>query len=572
MNISIIKKSSLILLATLFAVVGLMTAFPAPTSALSGSDFNAARIIDDPIFFDSNRMGVWDVQNFLNSKVPVCDTNGDKMRGSVTRRDYAASKGVSPPFTCLKDYRQDTPDKPGDQYCRGLGGGNKSAAQIIKDVADVCSISPMVLIVLLQKEQSLITDDWPWPVQYRSATGFGCPDTAACDSQYYGFFNQVYSAGRQFQVYAQKPQLFGYRAGRSNYIQYNPNTGCSGTGVSIMGNSTAGLYNYTPYQPNPAALNNLYGTGDGCSSYGNRNFWRLYYDWFGSPITSACAYDNALPVITDVAMRKIYPNVDSGNLIIYSGTNTQCIESHTWGDNFSSWKLNTASNQKVLIPNDCALKFADLSGDGKDEPVLVCFRNTGSGKVEFHVWNYDMRGWIVHGISNLPVVDPNSIAIDFGDLNGDGKDEPIAIGYRNTSSGKVELHLWNDGLQSWQSHITTNLPVIDPANMNIGFADMNGDGADEAIAIGVGNTATGRIEFHVWNPGQWSWQGHYVSNQPLVNMNQFGIVFGNFRGRGADQGVLVGKQQTATGRIEFHVWNDGFGSWSSHNASNQTTF
>ncbi len=29
-------------------------------------------------------------------------------------------------------------------------------------------------------------------------------------------------------------------------------------------------------------MNNLYGTGDGCSAYGNRNFWRMYTDWFGS--------------------------------------------------------------------------------------------------------------------------------------------------------------------------------------------------------------------------------------------------------------------------------------------------
>jgi hypothetical protein len=43
------------------------------------------------------------------------------------------------------------------------------------------------------------------------------------------------------------------------------------------------LYDYTPYTPNAAALNNLYGTGDACSSYGNRNFWRYYSDWFGNP-------------------------------------------------------------------------------------------------------------------------------------------------------------------------------------------------------------------------------------------------------------------------------------------------
>jgi hypothetical protein len=37
-----------------------------------------------------------------------------------------------------------------------------------------------------------------------------------------------------------------------------------------------------PYQPNQAALNNLYGIGDGCSAYGNRNFWRIFTGWFGS--------------------------------------------------------------------------------------------------------------------------------------------------------------------------------------------------------------------------------------------------------------------------------------------------
>jgi hypothetical protein len=52
--------------------------------------------------------------------------------------------------------------------------------------------------------------------------------------------------------------------------------------VNIQTQATAGLYNYTPYQPNSAALANLSGTGDSCSAYGNRNFWRYFNDWFGS--------------------------------------------------------------------------------------------------------------------------------------------------------------------------------------------------------------------------------------------------------------------------------------------------
>ena len=46
---------------------------------------------------------------------------------------------------------------------------------------------------------------------------------------------------------------------------------CGTSSVYIQNQATAGLYNYTPYQPNAAALANLYGTGDSCSAYGNRN-------------------------------------------------------------------------------------------------------------------------------------------------------------------------------------------------------------------------------------------------------------------------------------------------------------
>lgn len=572
MYIQTLKHLSLGITATVLLASVITLATPSLASALSGSDFQAGRIIDDPVFFDSNRMAAQDIQNFLNSKVPVCDTNGTKPHNGTTRAAYAATKGVSPPFVCLKDYRQDVPTTNGDQYCSGIGAAtNRTAAEIIKIVSDACFISPMVLITTLQKEQSLVTDEWPWPVQYQKATGYGCPDTAECASEYGGFFKQVYHAARQFHIYAQRPELFSYRPNRTSYVQYNPNSGCSGTQVSMVGQATAGLYNYTPYQPNQAALANLYGTGDGCSAYGNRNFWRLYNDWFGSPVTSACGFERNQPVIGDVKLRKKYSNIDSGALVLYNGTATNCIESHTWGGGFTSWIENTASNQKMLIPNDCTFKYADLNADGRDEPLLICFQNTGSGKVEFHVWNYDMKGWIVHAISNLPAIDPAKTAFEFADMNGDGRDEPIAINYRNSGSGNVEFHYWNDGLQSWRSHVITNLPGIDPNDMNIVFGDLDGNGVDEAMAVGVASTSTGKIEFHVWAPGQWAWDRHVVSNQSLVNMSNFSIIFGNFRGHGPDQGVLIGKQSTSSGRIEFHTWEPGMTAWAAHHASHQPT-
>jgi len=252
--------------------------------ALSGSEFNASRIISDGVFFNSTTMGANEIQAFLNAKLPVCDTYGTQLRGSVTRAAYGTSLGVPPPYTCLKDFSQTIPSKSPDAYCTGsIWGATKSAAQIIADVSQACGINPQVLIDMLQKEQSLVTDDWPWPIQYRSATGYGCPDTAACDSQYYGFFNQVYNAARQIKRYVALPNSFNFASGRTSLVSYQANRpDCGGSYLTLQNSATAALYNYTPYQPNAAALANLYGTGDACSAYGNRNFWRLFRDWFGS--------------------------------------------------------------------------------------------------------------------------------------------------------------------------------------------------------------------------------------------------------------------------------------------------
>lgn len=260
-------------------------------SALSGNEFRAGRIIDDSVMFNGDAMSASEIQNFLNAKLPSCDTNGSQASSHwydaagryYTRAEWGSINGYPAPYTCLKDYSESTPSKAADTYCaNNYTGGAKSAAQIINDVSRACNVSQKSLLVLLQKEQGLVTDDWPWSIQYRSATGFGCPDTAACDSTYYGFFNQVYNAARQFQRYVKQSSLFNYRSGVTSYVQYNPNAGCGGANIYIENPATAALYNYTPYQPNASALNNLYGSGDACGAYGNRNFWRMFNDWFGS--------------------------------------------------------------------------------------------------------------------------------------------------------------------------------------------------------------------------------------------------------------------------------------------------
>ncbi|WP_394771443.1 hypothetical protein [Lacisediminihabitans sp.] len=233
-----------------------------PASAAAASDWNPGYIVSDANFYDGTALSAPGVQNFLQTRNSGCSTG----------------------WVCILNYTQDTPSMPGTAYCSPMtGNSGESAASIIARVGAACNISQKTLLVLLEKEQGLISSHSPSASAWAHATGFNCPDTAPCNPAYAGFFYQVYYGARQLQVYRAFPGSFNYKARAVNNILYSPNSACGSSPVYIANDATAALYIYTPYQPNAAALANMYGIGDGCSSYGNRNFWRLWSDWFGSP-------------------------------------------------------------------------------------------------------------------------------------------------------------------------------------------------------------------------------------------------------------------------------------------------
>lgn len=160
-------------------------------------------------------------------------------------------------------------------YAKTFNG--QTAAKVIWQAARDYRINPQVIIVLLQKEQSLITGT-ATSTRLRKATGYGCPDTAACNSKYYGFVNQVRNAASLFRTVL-NGGWSNYPAYTTRYIQYSPRANCGGTYVYIENRATSALYRYTPYQPNAAAIS---GGGDSCSAYGNRNFFNYFQKWFGS--------------------------------------------------------------------------------------------------------------------------------------------------------------------------------------------------------------------------------------------------------------------------------------------------
>nr|WP_246383222.1 VCBS repeat-containing protein [Microbacterium proteolyticum] len=413
------------------AVLVALPATVSPTSSASAAnaaDWNAGNIIDDAVFYDSNAMSSGEIQTFMERQVRSCQSG----------------------YTCIKDYRQNTDNRPADRYCDGYSGrANESASTIIDRVARSCGISQKSLLVLLQKEQGLITSTSPSAWNYSAATGQGCPDTAPCDASTSGFFYQVYYAARQFEIYRLSPTSWGYQAGRYNNILYNPNGNCGTQRVYIENQATAGLYIYTPYVPNQAALNNLYGTGDGCSAYGNRNFWRTFTDWFGST-----RYTPKLPQYGEDP--SVVAVDASGSVLSYPFKNS------AWGA-----RVRTAGG---VAGTDRVLSMGDFDGDGRRDMIVIDEAKT--------VW---LRPLAEQG-NDLP---PKRIDVDWsdapfisaaGDADGDGAPDV----YTTTKDGRL-LFWKGTGYGTFAAPRQVGSGWTGYTAF-VGGSDITGDGAPDLLA------------------------------------------------------------------------------------------
>ena len=133
-----------------------------------------------------------------------------------------------------------------------------SAAQIIYDSAQVYKINPKYILVLLQKEQSLVVDSTPTQRQMDWATGYAVCDSCSMDDpviqKFKGFKKQVSRATWRTRYYIEHPSEFRYQIGQTYNID--------GIEVTLKNSATVALFTYTPH------------------IHGNYNFWRIWNDWF----------------------------------------------------------------------------------------------------------------------------------------------------------------------------------------------------------------------------------------------------------------------------------------------------
>ncbi|PSO43380.1 hypothetical protein BRC19_00760 [Candidatus Saccharibacteria bacterium QS_5_54_17] len=428
------RRPALYVLAGILVLVlgGIMVATNVSShkQVADADNFSPGRLIDNSVMRDTDTMSVSDIQSFLENE--MSEMGGCEERHSESNRwmDFGRD------YMCLKDYKEDpTENMPecSDKYIReefGFGSGDnryekaktmcwwkggrtnfnksdsnamntndtlgtngKSAAQLIKDVSQKHDINPQVILVLLQKEQSLVGDSWPWIIQYQSATGFGCPDSSDCDPKYRGFYNQINQAAKFFKEIMEETRGYNYYPPGETDIDYHPDDSCGNDTVDIKNLATSALYNYTPYQPNQAALDNLYGTGNSCSTYGNRNFWRDFTDWFGSPTPSQ-----------DIVLMR---NENSG--AIYVINKEENLKIHIANqDALIAWGFDELPKQNVS-PDQL-----DKYDDGGTLRRLAYERGTGKAyfaddKRAFHVRSHNQaKAWNFQ-LGNIPWLKQNTV-------------------------------------------------------------------------------------------------------------------------------------------------------------------
>lgn len=187
--------------------------------SVQGAEFDPAYLISDSEIVDYNSMNQEDIKRFL-----------EKRNGT------------------LENYL--TFDKEGLP---------KTAVQSFYEIAQKWLVNPKYLMVLVQKEQSLLEDPSPSQKQYDWATGYGVCDNCSMDDpniqRFKGFYRQVNSAAAQTRYYMDNISEFNFKPNKTYNID--------GKSVTIKNTATAGLYNYTPHL------------------HGNQNFWNLWNKYFG---------------------------------------------------------------------------------------------------------------------------------------------------------------------------------------------------------------------------------------------------------------------------------------------------
>jgi hypothetical protein len=161
-------------------------------------------------------------------------------------------------------------------------GVEKPASQIIWEACQAWSISPKVMLTMLQKEQSLLTRTSLAPRTLSRAIGAGCPNGTT--NKFPGFGKQMWYGTKLLDGYGEPqdaPRIPLYYPGIVRWDIYrHPHVKLYPRNLA-----TYKLFVYNPSIGARAPYGDLSSQAGRCT--GNANFWLIYRRYFGDPLGHA---------------------------------------------------------------------------------------------------------------------------------------------------------------------------------------------------------------------------------------------------------------------------------------------
>ena len=324
----------------------------------------------------------------------------------------------------------------------------KYAAEIIYTTAAKYQINPKFLLVTLQKEQSLVTDDTPTQKQLDWATGYGVCDSCDLNGdsllKYKGFGKQVDNAGGLIRWYYNNTD-------KSFVKKKDQNTTIDNQIIIPQSWATAFLYTYTPH------------------IHGNKNFWRIWNTWFsqiypnGTLLRSASSSEVWL--IQNNVKRKfknqatLLSRADPNMIVAVQDSE---LSNYQTGQeiSFPNYSILKTAVDFYLLDYDTLRPFAS--------PEVV--RQIGYNPDEFiAIADADIAGYPIGSTINASTTAPQGIIYQITDLNNSYylfKDTTL---YPITDKGIIAVNYKDLAIEKHKVKDIKNLPVADlPLNFKDG--------------------------------------------------------------------------------------------------------
>jgi hypothetical protein len=354
----VFRAISAILIFASVAVFPLQTAFADVTADYFVSNQIYNNLISNRDFIDVGSMTESDIQAFLVGKGSYLAQYSEGGR-SAANIIYEAARGIEhtvPPYdTWLNETYKDVTL-------------NSSTG----------TVSPKVLLVMLQKEQSLVTRTTYNETAITIAMGYGCPDSSTCKPQYFGFTNQVEWAAWQLRYNYERAQGKGldFQVGQTmNNVDGKYN-------VTFGNAATASVYRYTPHVFDSAF-----------------NFYNLYNRWF-VPNADVNANDTTPFTLKSYSAGQSISGAKTSDSIAYfNNQQIAGLGSLSWRVDLSNLALGTNS-YSVVYKNGGGTTLGSKT-------ITIVVHKPGD----------------INGDNNVDIQDLSTFAAYWGEIN---PDEPLA--------------------------------------------------------------------------------------------------------------------------------------------------